>query len=65
MSKKSVETGNDEYIELYTADGEVILMLAYDIGNGETEVEARHLDKDQVDALITALQEAKEALEDG
>ena len=61
MFEKSVETSNGEFVE-----GEVLLMLAAIVGIEADEVdhiEARHLDKAQVDALIEALQKAKESLE--
>lgn len=62
MFIESVKTNNGEYIELYTADGQVILMLEYVVDNDEIEVKGRHLDKYQVDALIKALRKAKKEL---
>lgn len=65
MFEKSVETSGGEFVEIFTVEGEVVLMLAAIVGIKADEVdhlEARHLDKSQVDALIKALQEAKEAL---
>lgn len=59
MFIESVQTSNYKDIDIYIADGKVILILTYATG----EVERRHLDKSQVDALIEALQKAKEALE--
>ena len=63
----TVET-QDDFIQIDASQGsefgEIQILLAACVEDGETVdlLESRNLTKEQVDALIEALQEAKEAL---
>lgn len=61
-----VVTQEDEIITLFEEDGEIILTLACEVERAGVvdHVEVRAMDKNQLAALIEALNKAKEALED-
>ena len=61
---QTIETQDNELIELFIEEGEAVLMLAESTGGQEVDyLASRNLTTEQIDALIVALQKAKEELE--